>query len=258
MDNIIQKIDVFLSKAEKVYFQPEKGEKPPKGVSVKVGPREGTFYETKEINSLKKYLESGNTKIFLNLLEKALKKNKVKDYLWIVQNYRGSASEESVFFLKMALQEMYGGRVYQDDMGRIPDREFDEYREELSDLKIDLKGLKKFIRVLRKVVPEILKQLYSADEIILYRGATTRGVNTRKNTLRMGVLQSFSTSKRQAGFFGPKVFTVKVPIEQIFYHYIFFGKSESEKEVIVLGNKDLKILNIENSSVPASERRGLH
>ena len=41
--NLIFKIDTFLSK-EKVYFQPEKGEKPPKGVQVKVGPREGTFY----------------------------------------------------------------------------------------------------------------------------------------------------------------------------------------------------------------------
>ena len=50
--NIISRIDNFLSKAEKIYFQPEKGEKPPKGAQVKVGPREGTFYEGKENSKL--------------------------------------------------------------------------------------------------------------------------------------------------------------------------------------------------------------
>jgi len=45
---LYNQIDEFLAKAEKKYFDPKKGQKPPKGVQIKVGPKQGKYYLTEE------------------------------------------------------------------------------------------------------------------------------------------------------------------------------------------------------------------
>jgi len=42
-NDLINKIDNFLK--SKKYIKPEKGQKPPKGTQIKIGPREGKYYE---------------------------------------------------------------------------------------------------------------------------------------------------------------------------------------------------------------------
>ena len=51
MNTLIKKIDTCISKIEKAkkYIKPEKGQKPPKGVSIKVGPKKGIYYDTNKL-----------------------------------------------------------------------------------------------------------------------------------------------------------------------------------------------------------------
>ena len=45
---IVKVIDAYLAKQDKTYIQPEKGDKPPEGISVQRGPRGGVYYEAED------------------------------------------------------------------------------------------------------------------------------------------------------------------------------------------------------------------
>ena len=47
-----KKLNKLFVQKEKIYIQPEKGERPPKGLAIKVGPREGTYYESSPAEEL--------------------------------------------------------------------------------------------------------------------------------------------------------------------------------------------------------------
>ena len=133
---------LFKSK-DKQYFQPEKGEKPPKGVSVKVGPREGHYFKTTTKNII--WIKPKGTK---TLSGKPIPPN------WI--NVRVSADKKSD--IQAVGKDTKGRSVYL----------YSAVSEKRSQA-IKFKRLKVFTKSYSKLIEQINKDFNSFEEAkILY------------------------------------------------------------------------------------------
>jgi len=91
IQELYKQIDEFLLKTERIYIQPKKGEKPPKGAILQRGKKGGTFYESEETPPVQQVNEDTLRRQY------AAYKTKLK----------GKLDDREKFFVENTLGELY-------------------------------------------------------------------------------------------------------------------------------------------------------